>query len=80
MRKLQLDISELRVEAFETAPALEEQRGTVQGRGLPKDPFGPAPSDTGEAYCAEGTCMVHTADSCWLTVCNQWCTDGAGSC
>jgi hypothetical protein len=69
MRKLQLDISELRVEAFETAPAVDKRRGTVQGRGIPFAPFGPPPSITSEAFCYDGTCWVHTADSCWLSLC-----------
>jgi hypothetical protein len=33
MKKLTLDLDELRVESFDTAPALQNQRGTVNAYG-----------------------------------------------
>jgi len=61
MKKLQLDLSELRVEAFEPASAAHTRHGTVHAHNIPQDPFGPAPTDTSEEFCYDGTCHDNTS-------------------
>ena len=68
MRKLKLQIENLKVESFETSETGAERRGTVAAH-MPK-PGGPVLIET---YYAGDTCECTLAQSCVLTNCFQDC-------
>ena len=71
MKKLTLDLNELRIESFEPAPALWNQRGTVQARsddwdGSKDEKCYQIPNATQDRSCMYGTCG-NSCNTCYFS-------------
>ena len=66
MKKLKLNLDELKIESFETLPENSQQVGTVQGQDIPWTD--PPICTTEEITCAAtcpATCFGH--NTCWVS-------------
>lgn len=75
MKKLNLNLEDLRVESFDTLPAPQGEKGTVQGYGTP-----PLVS-CGETACDDtcfGTCEQSCNGTCEGDTCEGTCYNSCG--